>query len=91
MNVKERELVVRLLVDQIRLLRRFIREQESLSVPCPPGRWRWADAKGAYGRKSEEELAADRVRAVQRAADFRDELAVAESVYRELSAEMVPS
>ena len=77
--------LVRLLSDRVTLLRRLVREQEELSVPCPPGRWRWADVKGAYGRKSEDELAADRARAVQRAAQYRTELQRATGLMEELS------
>jgi hypothetical protein len=86
MDEKQAQLVIRLLTEHIWWLRNAIREQESLSVPCPPGRWRWGDVKtGGYGRKPDDELAADRARAVQRAADYRDELDVAESAWRALS------
>jgi hypothetical protein len=86
MDEKQTQLVIRLLTERIWQLRNTIREQESLSVPCPPDRWRWADVKtGGYGRKPADELAADRARAVQRAADARDELAVALSARQALS------
>lgn len=60
------------LQERCRQLRSQIRAADELSVPCPPGRWRWADVKGSgYVRKTEEELAADRERNLVRAADLR--------------------
>lgn len=86
MNAAERALVARLLDERIYQLRNLIREQESLSVPCPPGRWRWADkTPDGYRTKPEDELAADRARAIQRAADYRDELAVALSAREQIT------
>lgn len=60
-------------------LRNKIRAADDLSEPCPPGSWRWADVKpGGYGRKTEEELAADRDRNRALALSLRQELAVIE-------------
>jgi hypothetical protein len=62
---QEHKLVILpLLRNQLRWLQSEIRENEALSKPCPPGRWRWADVNSSgYGHKSEDELAADRERA----------------------------
>lgn len=88
MDEKEHTLVRKLLAERAYQLRNLIRENESLAVPCPPGSWRWADMSGAYSRKTEQELAVDRARAVQRAADYRDELALAESAWRKVNYEL---
>lgn len=72
------EEIRKLLDSRIGWLRRQIRAQESLSEPCPPGRWRWADVKpGGYGRKSEQELARDRAAAAKSVTVHRAELEVA--------------
>lgn len=78
MTEQEAALVLRLLAERIYWLRNQIREQDSLSEPCPAGRGRWADVNtSGYGRKSETELAKDRQRAAERAAQYRAELATA--------------
>lgn len=62
----------------------MIREADNLSEPCPPGRWRWADVNiSGYGRKTEEELAADRKRNQELAVRLRGELAVIEGYLAE--------
>lgn len=60
-------------------LRNQVREAEILSRPVAPGHWRWADVKSdGYGRKSEEELAADRERNRQLVVTLRRKLAQVE-------------
>lgn len=78
----ETELIIRLLSDRIRQLNSMIRTADNLSNPVPDGHWRWADVKGAYGHKSEAELALDRAGARMRAQRLRDEQAVAVSAIR---------
>jgi hypothetical protein len=74
------ELTATLLRDHIRQLKRLVEEYETLSVPCPPGRWRWADANSSgYGHKTEPELAEDRRKALVNAARCRVELGEAEA------------
>jgi hypothetical protein len=69
-------------------LRTRVREQEALSVPCPPGTWRWADVNtSGYGHKPPDELAADRARSVRNAASARDELQLLLAARRWLAAE----
>jgi hypothetical protein len=64
-------------------LRNQIRQADNLSVPVPPGRWRWADVKNGYGRKSEQELAADRERNRQLAITLRQKLTQVEAYLEE--------
>lgn len=57
-----------LLAQEERRVRESIRSNDVLSEPVPEGHWRWADLDNSgYRRKSEEELAADRERARNRA------------------------
>jgi hypothetical protein len=73
------EEVRKVLHDHCWSLRNRIRAADDLSQPCPPGRWRWGDVRtDGYGRKTEEELAADRDRNRALAAALRQELAVIE-------------
>lgn len=73
------EEVQKVLRDYCWSLRNRIREADNLSEPVPAGHWRWADVKtDGYGRKSEEELAADRDRNRALAVTLREELAVIE-------------
>lgn len=75
---RQRDMLLSLTDEYIWQLRRLVREQEALSVPCPPGHWRWADSDtSGYRRKSEEELRQDRARALKRAAEARTQLQVA--------------
>lgn len=78
MSDEEYTLVRDLLDGRIRQLRGECRQLEALSRPVPEGKWRWADVKtGGYGRKSEAELAGDRVRARVRLAGKQRELDIA--------------
>ena len=73
------ELIAELVRKRIWQLKNLLRAQDELSEPVPPGHWRWADVNNSgYGRKTEEELAADRARATAKAAELRAELAVLE-------------
>lgn len=73
------EEVRKVLLDHCWSLRNRIRAADDLSVPCPPGRWRWADVKlSGYGRKTEGEMAADQARNRALALELRQELAVIE-------------
>jgi hypothetical protein len=82
---EEQNLIAQLLRKRIQELRNQLRENESLSQPCPPGKWRWADVTlDGYHRKSEEQLAADRARAKGRADMCRLELGRAQSALRRM-------
>lgn len=72
--------VQKVLRDHCWSLRNRIREADSLSEPCPPGKWRWADIRaGGHGKKPEAQLAADRARNRALAVTLRAELAVFEA------------
>jgi hypothetical protein len=80
LTIPQVELTARLLRDHIRQLKRLVREYEELSVPCPPGHWRWADRNiSGYGLKNEVELAEDRRKAVVKTALCKAELEEAEA------------
>src|SRR6185437_16024443 len=81
MDEAESGVILGLLTRERDRLARRLREQETLASPCPEGYWRWADLTlSGYARKSEEDLAADRARASERAGEAREELEVITSL-----------
>lgn len=72
-------LVVELLDTYIRQMRRHLHEHEALSLPCPEGKWRWADACDRLDGKTEEQVREGRAHHLARAAHARTQLVQAEA------------
>jgi len=86
MNEQETELVKALLGAHISQLKRLVVREENLASPVPAGRWRWADIRPGGRKKTEEELARDRLQASVRSARLKVDLALARSALTALEA-----